>query len=124
MPEGPRSTALDPDLLTAEIGLLLDYLSGLPERILTSPQHGHLPPDCATYDQARGGALSRAMMVMLGLAVTISLSIATFAAYIYLGNAKVTNLTNIKAQFKSLDEEIPREEILANHPPKTAVLSY
>ena len=52
MPEEPRSTALDPDLLTAEIGLLLDYLSGLPERILTSPQHGHLPPGCATYDEA------------------------------------------------------------------------
>jgi hypothetical protein len=52
MPEEPRSTALDPDLLTAEIGLLLDYLSGLPERVLTSPQHGHLPPGCATYDEA------------------------------------------------------------------------
>jgi hypothetical protein len=38
MPEEPRSTALDPDLLTAEIGLLLDYLSGLPERIFTSPR--------------------------------------------------------------------------------------
>jgi hypothetical protein len=183
MPEEPRSTALDPDLLTAEIGLLLDYLSGLPERILTSPQHGHLPPGCATYDEAlaryfpidekvrrgetlppsdlqfllelrdylnacaepatgasiafttlvmrklpeaRKGkadaeraypewvpmarALSRAMMVMLGLAVIITLSIATLAAYIYLGNAKVTNLTDIKAQFKSLDEEILREE--------------
>ena len=43
MPEEPRSTALDPDLLTAEIGLLLDYLSGLPERIFTSPPHGRLP---------------------------------------------------------------------------------
>ena len=52
MPEEPRSTALDPDLLTAEIGLLLDYLSGLPERTLTSPPHGHLPPGCATYDEA------------------------------------------------------------------------
>ena len=31
-----RSDALDPDLLTAEIGLLLDYLSGLPERTLTT----------------------------------------------------------------------------------------
>lgn len=30
--EETRSTALDPDLLTAEIGLLLDYLSGLPVR--------------------------------------------------------------------------------------------
>ena len=37
MLEVSRSTALDPDLLTAEIGLLLDYLSGLPERIFTSP---------------------------------------------------------------------------------------
>ena len=52
------------------------------------------------------------------------MSIATLAAYIYLGNAKVANLTDIKAQFKSLDEEILREEVLANRPPKTAVLSY
>src|SRR5271169_5814495 len=52
MPEVSRSTALDPDLLTAEIGLLLDYLSGLPERIFTSPPHGHLPLGCATYDEA------------------------------------------------------------------------
>ena len=197
MPEAPRSTALDPDLLTAEIGLLLDYLSGLPERILTSPQHGHLPPDCATYDEAlaryfpidekvrrgetlppsdlqfllelrdylnacaepatgasvafttlvmrklpeaRKGkadaeraypewvpmarALSRAMMLMLGLAVIITLSIATLAAYIYLGNAKVANLNDIKAQFNSLDEEILREEAGANRSSKTAVLSY
>ena len=197
MPEEPRSTALDPDLLTAEIGLLLDYLSSLPGRILASPQHGHLPPGCATYDEAlaryfpvdekvrrgetlppsdlqfllelrnylnacaepatgasvafttlvmrrlpeaRKGkadaeraypewvpmarALSRAMMLMLCLAVIITLSIATLAAYIYLGNAKVANLTDIKAQFKSLDEEILREEVLANRPPKTAVLSY
>ena len=68
--------------------------------------------------------LSRAMIVMLGLAVIITLSIATLAAYIYLGNAKVANLTDIKAQFKSLDEEILREEVIANRPPKTAVLSY
>jgi hypothetical protein len=47
-----RSTALDPDLLTAEISLLLDYLSGLPERILTSHSHVHLPPGCETYDEA------------------------------------------------------------------------
>ena len=197
VPEERRSTALDPDLLTAEIGLLLDYLSGLPERIFTSPPHGHLPLGCATYDEAltryfpidekvrrgetvspsdlqfllemrnylntcaepatgasiafttlvmrkspeaRKGkadaeraypewvpmarALSRAMMIMLGLAVIITLSIATLAAYIYLGNAKVANLTDIKAQFKSLDEEILREEVIANRPPKTAVLSY
>ena len=155
MPEVSRSTALDPDLLTAEIGLLLDFLSGLPERIFTSPPHGHLPPGSATYDEAlaryfpidekvrrgetlppsdlqfllemrdylnacaepatgasiafttlvmrklpeaRKGkadaeraypewvpmarALSRAMMIMLCLAVIITLSIATLAAYI------------------------------------------
>jgi hypothetical protein len=51
MPES-RSTALDPDLLTAEISLLLDYLSGLPERILTSHSQVHLPPGCETYDEA------------------------------------------------------------------------
>jgi hypothetical protein len=68
--------------------------------------------------------LSRAMMYMLCLAVIITLSIATLAAYIYLGNAKVANLTDIKAQFKSLDEEIVREEVLTNRPPKTAVLTY
>jgi hypothetical protein len=51
MPES-RSTALDPDLLTAEISLLLDYLSGLPERILTSHSQVHLPPGCETYDDA------------------------------------------------------------------------
>ena len=50
-PDDPRSTALDPDLLTAEISLLLDHLSGLPERILTSPPHGH-PPGCETYNDA------------------------------------------------------------------------
>lgn len=52
MPEESRSTALDPDLLTAEIGLLLDYLSGLPERILTDHPHGQLPHGSATYDEA------------------------------------------------------------------------
>src|SRR5271169_5400293 len=51
MQDDSRSTALDPDLLTAEINLLLDYLSGLPERILTGPL-GHLPASCATYDEA------------------------------------------------------------------------
>src|SRR4029077_1770961 len=51
-PDEPRSTALDPDLLTAEISLLLDYLSGLPERILTSHPPGHLPPGCETYSDA------------------------------------------------------------------------
>ena len=51
-PDEPRSTALDRDLLTAEISLLLDYLSGLPERILTSPRQGHLPPGCETYNDA------------------------------------------------------------------------
>jgi hypothetical protein len=51
-PDEPRSTALDPDLLTAEISLLLDYLSGSPERILTSHPPGHLPPGCETYSDA------------------------------------------------------------------------
>ena len=37
MPDESRTHALDPDLLTVEIGLLLDYLSGLPERTLTDP---------------------------------------------------------------------------------------
>jgi hypothetical protein len=197
MSEEPRSTALDPDLLTAEIGLLLDYLSGLPERTLTCPPHGHLPPGCTTYDEAlaryfpidekvrrgetppppdlqfllelrdylnacaepatgasvafttlvmrklpeaRKGkadaeraypegvpiarALRRAMTTMLCLAVIITLSIAALAAYIYLGNAKVANLTDIRAQFKSLDEEILREEAATNRSPKAAVLSY
>jgi hypothetical protein len=197
MPEVSRSTALDPDLLTAEIGLLLDFLSGLPERIFTSPPHGHLPPGSATYDEAlaryfpidekvrrgetlppsdlqfllemrdylnacaepatgasiafttlvmrklpeaRKGkadaeraypewvpmarALSRAMMVMLCLAVIITLSIATLAAYIYLGNAKVANLTDIKGQFKSLEEEILREEAAANRASNAVILPY
>ena len=197
VPEERRSTALDPDLLTAEIGLLLDYLSGLPERILTPHQQGHLPLGCATYDEAlaryfpidqkvrrgetlppsdlqfllelrdylnacaepatgasiafttlvmrklpeaRKGkadaeraypewvpmarALSRTMMAMLCLAVFITLSIATLAAYIYLGNAKVANLTDIKAHFKSLDEEILREEVGVYRPPNAAVLPY
>jgi hypothetical protein len=197
MPEESRSTALDPDLLTAEISLLLDYLSGLPERILTSHPHGQLPLGCATYDEAlsryfpiddkvrRGEALvsselqfllelrdylnsraepatgasiafttlvmrkspearkgkadaeraypewisiaralSRAMTALLCLAVIITLSIATLAAYIYLGNAKVANLADINAQFKSLDEEILREEAGANRPQDAAVLPY
>ena len=52
MPDESRSHALDPDLLTAEISLLLDYLSGLPERTLTTQPHAQLPPGCATYDEA------------------------------------------------------------------------
>ena len=40
------------------------------------------------------------------------------------GNAKVANLTDIRAQFKSLDEEILREEAATNRSPKAAVLSY
>ncbi len=52
MQDDSRSTALDPDLLTAEISLLLDYLSGLPERILTNRPLGHLPAGCASYDEA------------------------------------------------------------------------
>ena len=179
MPEDARSTALDPDLLTAEIGLLFDYLSGLPERVLTSHPHGHLPPGSASYDEAltryftidekvrrgeslvssdlqfllelrdylnswaepatgasiafttlvirkspeaRKGkadaeraypewipmaqALSRTMIAMLSLAVFLTLTIATLAAYIYLGNAKLANIADINAQFKSLDQEI------------------
>src|SRR4029077_11474183 len=51
-PDEPRSTRLVPDLLTSEISLLLDYLSGLPERILTSHPRGHLPPGCETYSDA------------------------------------------------------------------------
>jgi hypothetical protein len=170
MPDNSRSTALDPDLLTAEISLLLDYLSGLPERFLTSHPHGHLPPDCETYDKAlaryfpidekvrrgetlvsseiqflldlrdylnswaepatgasiafttlvvrkspearKGKAdaeraypewirparfLSRTMMAMLSLAVTITLMIATLAAYIYIGNSKIANIAEINA---------------------------
>lgn len=196
-PDEPRSTALDPDLLTAEISLLLDYLSGLPERILTSPRHGHLPPGCETYTdalsryfiidekvrrgdtltspdlqflldlrdylnswadpatgasiaftylvvrkspQARKGkadaeraypewvqparALSRAMVVLLHIAVIITLSIAALAAYIYFGSAKIANLTEINSQFKVLDEEILREEVAVNRPPNTSVLPY
>ena len=195
MPDDSRSTALDPDLLTAEISLLLDYLSGLPERILTSHPHGHLPPDCETYDKAlaryfpidekvrrgetlvsseiqflldlrdylnswaepatgasiafttlvvrkspearKGKAdaeraypewirparfLSRTMMAMLSLAVTITLMIATLAAYIYIGNSKIANIAEINARLKSLDEEILREEI--SHPTNAAVLPY
>jgi hypothetical protein len=52
MPAEFHSTARDPDLLTAEVGLLLDSLCGLPERILTSRPHGHLPPGWKTYDEA------------------------------------------------------------------------
>jgi hypothetical protein len=197
MPDDPRSTALDPDLLTAEIGLLLDYLSGLPERVLTTHPHGHLPASCATYDEAlarylpiddkvrlgetlpptdlqfllelrdylnawaepatgasiafttlvmrklpearKGKAdaeraypewvpmarhLRHTMTALLFLAVIITLSIATLAAYIYLGNAKVVNLADIDAQLKSLDEEILREEVAANRAPNAAVLPY
>ena len=197
MPEGSRSTALDPDLLTAEIGLLLDYLSGLPERILTDRPHGQLPHGCATYDEAlsryfpidekvRGGetlqppdlqfllelrdylngraepatgasiafttlvlrkspearkekadaeraypewipmakALRTSMVVMMFLAVFITFSIATLAAFIYLGNAWVVNLADIHEQFKSLDEEILREEVAANRSPNADVVPY
>ena len=52
MLDDSRTHALDPDLLTVEIGLLLDYLSGLPERTLTTQPHAPLPPGCATYDEA------------------------------------------------------------------------
>src|SRR5262249_37740185 len=52
MPEEPRSTALDPDLLAAEIGLLLDYLSGRHERTLTNRPQGQYPVGCSTYEEA------------------------------------------------------------------------
>jgi hypothetical protein len=196
MPDESRTHALDPDLLTVEIGLLLDYLSGLPERTLTTQPHAQLPPGCTTYDEAltryfpidekvrrgesiaasdlqfllelrdylnswaqpttgasiafttlvmrkspeaRKGkadaeraypewismarALSRTMTTLLFLAVIITLSIATLAAYIYFGNARAANLANINAQFKILDEEIIREEVGA-HGSSTAVLPY
>ncbi|HZC56532.1 MAG TPA: hypothetical protein VE396_10890 [Xanthobacteraceae bacterium] len=197
IPNESRSTALDPELLTAEISLLLDYLSGLPERTLTARAPGHLPPGCETYDDAlsryfpidervRGGevleppdlqfllelrdflnsraepatgasiafttlvirrlpearkgkadaeraypewvpmarALSRTMVGLLCFAVLITLTVATLAAYIYIGNAKATNLADLNAQFKALDEEILREEVAATHPPNAAVLYY
>jgi hypothetical protein len=38
--------------------------------------------------------------------------------------AKIANITEIDAQFKSLDEEIRREENAANRPPNTGVLPY
>ena len=196
MPDNSRSTALDPDLLTAEIGLLLDYLSGLPERILTSHPHGYLPLGCETYDEAlthyfsidekvrrgetlvsseiqflvdlrdylnswaepatgasiafttlvvrkspeaRKGkadaeraypewiqpawALRTIMGAMLYLAVTITLMIAAFAAYIYIGNSKIANIAEINARLTSLDQEILREEI-GGHPTNAAVLPY
>jgi hypothetical protein len=52
MPDGPRSTALDPDLLTSEIGLLLDHLSGRREPMTVARQQGQMPLGCATYDDA------------------------------------------------------------------------
>jgi hypothetical protein len=198
MADKTRSTALDPDLLTAEISLLLDYLSGLPERFLTSHPHVHLPPGCETYDDALsryfpidekvrrdenlasselqflldlrdylnswaepatgasiafttlvvrkspearkgkadaeraypewiqpGRRLSNIMVAMLYLAVTITVTIAALAAYIYIGNSKITNIAEINAQLKSLDQEILREEVATKHdPPSTAVLRY
>ena len=197
LPEESRSTALDADLLTAEIGLLLDYLSGQPERILTDHPHGQLPHGCATYDDAlsrffpidekvRGGetvqpldlqfllelrdylngraepatgasiafttlvvrkspearkgkadaeraypewipiarALRMSMVVMMFLAVFITLSIATLAAFVYLGNAWVANLADIHAQFKSLDEEILRAEAAGNRSPNADIVPY
>jgi hypothetical protein len=196
MQDEVRSTALDPDLLTAEISLLLDYLSGLPERTLTARPGGHLPAGSASYDealaryfpidekvrrgevpaaaelqfllemrdflnsraepatgasvafttlvirkspQARKGkadaeraypewvpmarALSRTMMALLLLAVLITLTVSTLAAYIYIGNAKFANLTDLNAQFKALDEEIFREQVGVAYAPN-AVLDY
>jgi hypothetical protein len=69
-------------------------------------------------------ALSRAMVVLLHLAVIITLSIAALAAYIYFGSAKIANLAEINSQFKLLDEEILREEVAVNRPPNTSVLPY
>ncbi len=69
-------------------------------------------------------ALSQTMMGLLCLAVFLTITIAALAAYIYLGNSKVTNLAEISAQYKALDEEILREEVAASHPPNTAVLRY
>jgi hypothetical protein len=40
MPDESRATALDPELLTAEIALLLDYLSGVPERTVNPTPRG------------------------------------------------------------------------------------
>jgi hypothetical protein len=51
-PDQPRTSAIDPDLLSAEIGLLLDHISGLPGRSLSSVPNGRLPVGCDTYDQA------------------------------------------------------------------------
>jgi hypothetical protein len=48
----PRSSAIDPDLLSAEIGLLLDHISGLPGRSLSSAPNARLPVGCDTYAQA------------------------------------------------------------------------
>ena len=197
MPEDSRSTALDPDLLAAEIGLLLDYLSGRHERILTARPQGQPPPGCSTHDEAlsryfsidekvrRGENLQGAdlqfllelrdylndladpatgasiafttlvlrklpearkgkadaeraypewvpmaktlrltMVGILFLAVIITVLVATLAAYIYLGNARVANLADINAQFKVLDEEILREEVAANRPANSAILGY
>ena len=52
MADEPRSTALDPDLLTSEIGLLLDHLSGRREPMTTARQQGQMPLGSATYDDA------------------------------------------------------------------------
>ena len=173
----------------------MDYLSGLPERVLTGRPLGHLPSGSATYDEAlsryfpiddkvrrgeslppadlqfllelrdflngraepatgasvafttlvtrkspeaRKGkadaeraypewvpmarALSRTMMGLLCLAVVITLAIATLAAYIYVGNAKLANIADINTQMKALDEEIFREQ--AAVPSNNAVLYY
>ncbi len=63
------------------------------------------------------------MTALLYLAVIITLSIGTLAAYIYFDNARDTNIADINAQFQSLDQEILREEISANHGPTTLFCS-
>src|SRR6266571_172902 len=48
----PRWTAIDPNLLTVEIGLLLDYISGVPGHSLASGSRGRLPSGCSAYEEA------------------------------------------------------------------------
>jgi hypothetical protein len=69
-------------------------------------------------------ALSLTMVGLLCFAVLITLTVATLAAYIYIGNAKAANLADLNAQFKALDEEILREEVAATHAANAAILDY
>jgi hypothetical protein len=45
-------SAIDPHILTVEIGLLFDYISGFPGRSLASGSRGRLPFGSDTYEQA------------------------------------------------------------------------